>query len=63
MDRGVEELVLNNTDLVYSIIYKMHIKINDDIVSEGMLALIEAARNYDATMGTQFSTYAVSYIN
>ena len=62
MERGVEELILNNMDLVYSTLYKMHIRPDDDLVSEGMLALIHAATNYDSAQGTQFSTYAVAYI-
>ena len=62
MDRGVEELILNNMDLVYSTIYKMRIKINDDLVSEGMIGLIRAAKKFDSSLGLKFSTYAVSYI-
>ena len=62
MERGVEKLILDNTDLVYSTIHKMHIRLSDDIASEGLLALVEAANNFDESIGTQFSTYAVSYI-
>lgn len=62
MDRGIEELILNNMELVYSTIYKMHIRIDDDIISEGMIALIKAAQKFDPSLGHKFSTYAVSYI-
>lgn len=62
MDRGVEELILNNMDLVYSTIYKMHIRINDDLIQEGMMGLVKAAEKFDSSLGLKFSTYAVSYI-
>src|SRR5271166_4122963 len=34
----------------------------DDLVSEGMLALVEARRHFDLRRGTKFSTYAYIWI-
>jgi len=34
----------------------------DDLVSEGMLALVEARRHFDVLRGTKFSTYAYVWI-
>lgn len=63
MDRGTESLILNNTKLVYHVIYKMKLAIDDDLISEGMIGLIRAAKNFDASKGIKFSTYATSYIS
>lgn len=62
MEKGKEQLVLDNMTLVYFVIRKMKLNIDDDLVSEGMLGLIRAANNFNAELGTQFSTYATSYI-
>lgn len=55
------KLVEENKNLVYSTIYKLKLKINDDLVQEGFVALINAANKYTEEKG-KFSTYAVSYI-
>jgi len=34
----------------------------DDLISEGMLALVEARRHFDLLRGTKFSTYAYTWI-
>ena len=62
MDRGKQLLIENNMDLVYYTLRKMNVTIEDDVVSEGMLALVRAAKNFDDTKGIQFSTFAISYI-
>lgn len=62
MDKGVESLILDNLELVFFVIHKMHVPLDDDIISEGRLGLIKAAKNYNSELGTQFSTYATSYI-
>lgn len=62
MDRGIENLILDNIKLVYYTLHKMNILADDDLVSEGMLALVQAAQNFNPSFNIQFSTYAVSYI-
>lgn len=61
----VDELVVNNIGLVKSIVYKMHMpkELRDDAVSEGYLGLVEAAKNYNPTVGAKFSTYAYECIS
>ena len=55
------KLVEENKNLVYSTIYKLNLKINDDLIQEGFVALINAANKYTEEKG-KFSTYAVSCI-
>ena len=58
-----EELILNNKKLVYFCAKDFrHRPDYDDIVSEGMLALCLAAKRYDESKHTKFSTFACSYI-
>lgn len=55
------KLVIENKNLVYSTIHRLRLKINDDIIQEGFMALIKAADNYTEEKG-KFSTYACNYI-
>lgn len=55
------ELVENNVGLVYSQIHKRGIK-SEDLIQEGMIGLINAARFFSPDYGVKFSTYAGSYI-
>lgn len=54
-------LVIQNKNLVYSTIHQLRLKISDDIIQEGFIALIKAADNYTEEKG-KFSTYACNYI-
>jgi DNA-directed RNA polymerase specialized sigma subunit len=57
-----ERLVLDNQRLVYQISKKYTHRQNrhehDDIIAEGMLGLVLAAKNFDPERGNRFTTYA-----
>jgi len=55
------ELVEENVGLVYAQVHKRGIY-DEDLIQEGMLGLINAARYYSPDFGVRFSTYAGSYI-
>lgn len=55
------KLVEENIRLVYHQAHKRHIT-DEDLIQEGMLALVNAARFYSDEYGVKFSTYAASYI-
>lgn len=60
---AAEQIVRENCDLVRRIAYHLigrlpeHIEV-DDLIQSGMIGLLEAARNYDASHGASFSTFA-----
>ena len=58
-----QQLVLNNVNIVYDITkpYK-GLKNYEDIVSEGMVGLCNAAANFEEIRGNNFSTYAYMHI-
>lgn len=58
-----DEVVLRYAPLVKRIAYHLMTRLPpsvqaDDLIQAGMIGLIEAARNYDATQGASFETYA-----
>lgn len=58
-----ERLVTENIKLVYYFYESLAkneitIRYKEDIVSEGMLGLVKAAKKYDATRGIKFATFA-----
>lgn len=55
------KLVEDNIGLVYAQVHKRGIT-DEDLISEGMLALVNAARYFSPDFGVKFSTYATSYI-
>ena len=62
-DRGPDLDILHHTSLVKRIAYHLMNRLppsvqSDDLVQAGMIGLLEAARNYDATQGASFETYA-----
>lgn len=57
-----EQLVFENKNLVRKCAKDLHIRLDDDLMQEGLFALCRAANNYDTTKKTSFSTYAYSYI-
>ena len=54
-----DELIVNNIPFVYHMVHKYYPTYanDEDVVQAGMLGLVKAAKNYDATKG-KFSTYA-----
>lgn len=55
----------NNIGLVYYVFNKFfygHRDVEEDLVQEGLLGLWKACKTYDSSMGTAFSTYAVTVI-
>ena len=58
-----QQLVLNNVNIVYEITkpYKS-LKNYEDILSEGMVGLCNAAANFEEIRGNNFSTYAYMHI-
>lgn len=55
------KLVEENINLVYHQANKKNIT-DEDLIQEGMLALVNAARFYSPEFGVKFGTYAASYI-
>lgn len=58
-----EELVTEHIDLVKRIAYHLIARLPanieiDDLVQSGMMGLLEAAKNYDASRGASFATFA-----
>lgn len=58
-----EKLVLNSVSLVHFILARLGLSIDmgpdhEDLVNQGLLALVEAIDRFDPSYGTQFSTYA-----
>ena len=58
-----EELVLKHADLVKRIAYHLVSRMPpnvevDDLIQSGMIGLLDAAKNYSATKGANFETYA-----
>lgn len=55
------KLVEDNVGLVYSEAHKRGV-VSEDLIQEGMMGLMNAARYYSPDFGVKFSTYAGSYI-
>ena len=58
-----DDLVVKHATLVKRIAYHLISRLPscvqvDDLIQAGMIGLLEAARNYDATQGASFETYA-----
>jgi RNA polymerase sporulation-specific sigma factor len=65
-DKGaMDELIKKNSALIYSIVKKyasVKKEYSEDLYQIGTIGLIKAAKNFDFSYGTQFSTYAVHLI-
>jgi len=62
----INKLIIDNEKLV-GYCFKKYINLYnhpdyEDIISEGMIGLIQAANRFDPSIGTSFSTFAVPYI-
>jgi len=58
-----DQMIIEHAPLVKRIVYHMITRLPpsvpvDDLMQSGMIGLIEAARNYDASQGASFDTYA-----
>jgi len=60
---NLEEVVMENEGLVYSIINKFgYMNDKDDLYQVGMMGLINAYKNYNKSKNAKFSSYAYFYI-
>ncbi|MGH8595590.1 MAG: RNA polymerase sigma factor FliA [Gammaproteobacteria bacterium] len=62
-EQNQDELVRKHAPLVKRIAYHLMSRLPptvqiDDLIQSGMIGLLEAARNYDASQGASFETYA-----
>lgn len=62
-ERSQDELVESHAPLVKRIAYHLMTRLPptvqvDDLIQSGMIGLLEASRNYDASQGASFETYA-----
>lgn len=60
-DGNINKIIEGNVRLVLSVAHRYQGACFDDLVQEGTLGLIEAAKRYDPERG-QFSTYAIPWI-
>ena len=65
----MEELIMNSRGLVYYVVdnkYAWYHRFNDtlreDLASEGMMMLVQSAKNFDESKGVKFTTFAYKYI-
>lgn len=65
----MENLILDNRGIVYHIVdnkyswyHGFNNTLREDLVSEGMIMLIQSAKNFDESIGTKFSTFAYKYV-
>lgn len=61
-DDKLKELILENQDLIYSIIHKFRSKDIEDLFQAGCIGLINAYKRFNPNMGVKFSSYAYNYI-
>ncbi len=59
----VNALIVENMNLVHSRAHKLKCGFDQDAIQEGMLGLILAAKRFDLSKKTAFSTFAVPYID
>lgn len=62
--KAFDKLVVSHLDLVHGFAYKMRgYGLNhEELVSEGIIGLINAAEKFDPEMGFRFSTYAIWHV-
>lgn len=61
--KSIEDVLIENERLVYSIINKFNsFQDKDDLYQVGMIGLINAYKNFDQSKNTKFSSYAYFYI-
>ena len=62
MEEGLKEIILDNRNLIFSIIHKFKGDDYDDLYQAGCLGIIHAYKNFNKNMNIKFSTYAYPYI-
>ena len=62
MEDKLKEIILDNRNLIYSVIHRFHGKDHDDLFQAGCLGLIKAYHNFNDDYQTKFSTYAYPFI-
>ena len=58
----LKDLILENQDLIYSIIHKFRSKDYEDLFQVGCIGLINAYKRFDDRMNVKFTSYAYNYI-
>lgn len=58
----LQELILENQNLIYSIIHKFRSKDYDDLFQVGCIGLIKAYEKFDNNLNVKFTSYAYKYI-
>lgn len=61
-DDKLQELILNNSNLIYSIIHKFRSKDLEDLYQAGCIGLIKAYYKYNQDMPVKFTSYAYKFI-
>ena len=61
-DELLKELILDNRNLIYSIIHKFRSKDVEDLFQVGVIGLIKAYKNFNNNMDVKFTSYAYNYI-
>jgi len=59
---NLNELIDENKELIYSIVYRFNKYEVDDLFQVGCIGLIKAFNNFNEAYSTKFTTYAYSYI-
>lgn len=58
----LREVILQNSNLIYSIASKFKGQDMDDLFQAGSMGMMEAYKKFDASKGVKFTTYAYPYI-
>ena len=61
-DNKLRELILENQNLIYSIIHKFRSRDVEDLFQVGCIGLIKAFKKYDSSHNVKFTSYAYNYI-
>lgn len=63
MNNELEQIILENQNLIYSITHYFEgYKNKEDLFQVGALGLIKAYKKFDSSLGVKFTTYAYTYI-
>ena len=61
-ENKLKDLILNNQDLIYSIIHKFRSKDYEDLFQAGCVGLINAYKKFNKKQNVKFTSYAYNYI-
>lgn len=63
MNNELEQIIIDNQNLIYSITHYFEgYKNKEDLFQVGVLGLIKAYKKFDSSLGVKFTTYAYTYI-